>query len=57
MATFLFTPDYAVYSDIFVEREFSEETARLLGPSLRVWCTNEFTHSGLRDDGYRVLGA
>lgn len=35
--------------DMYVEREFSEDTARLLGPAcLKVWLTNEFQHSGIR---------
>eukprot|EP00958_Prasinococcus_capsulatus_P011371 scaffold1129_cov376-Prasinococcus_capsulatus_cf.AAC.3 len=38
------------YEDIFVEREFSEATAKILGRNCKVWITNEFQHSGLRDD-------
>ena len=38
------------YEDIYVERAFSEETAAMLGGRARVWVTNEFQHSGLRDD-------
>ena len=38
------------YDDIYVERAFSEQTAALLGPRCRPWITNEFQHSGLRDD-------
>ncbi|KAJ8598649.1 hypothetical protein CTAYLR_003039 [Chrysophaeum taylorii] len=37
------------YDDIYVEREFSERVAALLGPNCRCWITNEFQHSGLRD--------
>jgi len=37
------------YDDIYVERLFSERTAAILGPNLRCWITNEFQHSGLRD--------
>ena len=37
------------YEDIYVERRFSEATAALLGPRCRCWITNEFQHSGLRD--------
>jgi len=45
----------AVYAeDIYVERSFSEETARLI-PSMRVWLTNEYEHNGLRVDGGRIL--
>lgn len=38
------------YEDIYVERAFSEETAAMLGGKARLWITNEFQHSGLRDD-------
>ena len=38
------------YEDIYVERAFSEATARLLGGRAQLWITNEFQHSGLRDD-------
>ena len=41
------------YEDIYVERDFSERTSRMLGPegggTARLWITNEFQHSGLRD--------
>ena len=37
------------YEDIYVERAFSEETAAVLGPRCKCWITNEFQHSGLRD--------
>jgi pimeloyl-ACP methyl ester carboxylesterase len=46
----------AVYDeDMYVERAFSDETARAL-PNLRAWVTNEYDHNGLRADGGRVLG-
>lgn len=38
------------YDDIYVERAYSERVVRLLGERASVWCTNEFAHSGLRDD-------
>ena len=38
------------YEDIYVERAFSEQTAALLGGHPSLWVTNEFQHSGLRDD-------
>lgn len=38
----------------YVERTFSEETARLI-PTMRAWVTNEFQHSGIREDGYYIL--
>lgn len=45
----------AVYAeDPYVDRVFSEETARLV-PTMRTWVTNEFEHNGLRADGERVL--
>merc|ERR1712157_540936 len=43
------------YDDMYVERAFSEETAALLGPNCRVWVTNEYQHSGVRDDGRRIF--
>jgi hypothetical protein len=42
-------------NDPYVEREFSEETARLirgLGP----WIANDYEHNGQRADGEHVLG-
>jgi pimeloyl-ACP methyl ester carboxylesterase len=41
--------------DIYVERTFAEETARLVR-GLRPWITNEYAHNGLRADGERVVG-
>lgn len=43
------------YEDLYVEREYSEETAALLGPGAKLWISNEFQHSGLGDDPHRVL--
>jgi pimeloyl-ACP methyl ester carboxylesterase len=40
--------------DMYVPREFSEETAALVR-GLRPWLTNEYDHDGLRDDGARIL--
>ena len=39
------------YDDVYVERAFSEGTANLLGgeDACKLWITNEFQHSGLRD--------
>ncbi|MFI7002363.1 hypothetical protein [Nocardia sp. NPDC050175] len=46
----------AIYAnDMYVERAFSEETARLI-PTLRPWITNEYEHKGLRASGDHVLG-
>jgi len=45
----------AIYAeDAYVERAFSEETARLI-PTMRPWLTNEYEHNALRVDGARVL--
>lgn len=45
----------AIYvHDAYVDRAFSEETARLI-PSMRTWITDEYEHNGLRADGDRVL--
>ena len=44
------------YDDVFVERTFSESTADLLGrDSCHLWVTNEFQHSGLRDEPNRIF--
>ncbi len=46
----------AIYAeDMYVEREYSEETATAIR-GLRRWVTNEYEHDGLRADGARVLG-
>ncbi|MDQ6819446.1 MAG: alpha/beta hydrolase [Actinomycetota bacterium] len=46
----------AIYAeDMYVEREFSELTAREIR-GLRSWVTNEYEHNGLRVDGERILG-
>ncbi|RLT45506.1 MAG: alpha/beta fold hydrolase [Chloroflexi bacterium] len=42
------------YDDMYVERSFSEETARAI-PNLRMWITNEYEHNALRADGEVVL--
>jgi pimeloyl-ACP methyl ester carboxylesterase len=46
----------AVYfDDMYVHREFSEETARIV-PNIKLWVTNEYEHNGLRAHGGTVLG-
>jgi hypothetical protein len=46
----------AIYADdVYVERAFSEETARQVR-GLQPWVTSEYEHNGLRADGDRVLG-
>jgi len=42
------------YEDMYVERQFSEETAAQVG-SLRPWITNQYEHSALRLHGEQVL--
>jgi pimeloyl-ACP methyl ester carboxylesterase len=43
------------YNDMYVERAFSEETARNIG-GMKLWVTDEYEHDGLRLDGEKVLG-
>jgi len=42
------------YDDMYVEREFSEQTARTV-PGVRTWVTSEHQHDALRTDGSAVL--
>ena len=42
------------YEDMYVPRQYSEETAATLG-GLRTWVTNEYEHNGLRAEGERLL--
>jgi pimeloyl-ACP methyl ester carboxylesterase len=42
------------YDDMYVPREFSEETARQV-PNTKLWITNEHEHNALRADGEAVL--
>ncbi|MFT5288272.1 MAG: pimeloyl-ACP methyl ester carboxylesterase [Planctomycetota bacterium] len=45
----------AVYhNDMFVEREFSLETAKAIRGT-KTWITNEYEHNGLRVDGEHIL--
>ncbi len=45
----------AVYhDDMYVPREFGEETARAV-PNVQLWITNEYEHNGLRVDGAKIL--
>jgi pimeloyl-ACP methyl ester carboxylesterase len=43
------------YDDMYVHREYSEETARIV-PNMKLWITNEYEHNGLRADGEKVVG-
>ena len=42
------------YDDMYVVRDFSVNVAAQI-PSMKCWITNEYQHSGLRDDGYHIL--
>ena len=45
----------AVYfDDMYVHREFSEETARIV-PNMKLWITNQYEHNALRADGEAVV--
>ena len=43
------------YDDMYVHREFSEETARVV-PNVKLWITNQYEHNALRADGEAVVG-
>lgn len=43
------------YNDMYVERQYSEETARTIH-GIKTWVTSEYEHNGLRADGEKVLG-
>ena len=48
------------YDDIYVDRLLSEQTAALVGSApgatpIKVWVTNEYQHSVIRDDGFVIL--
>jgi pimeloyl-ACP methyl ester carboxylesterase len=42
------------YDDMYVHREFSEETARIV-PNMKLWITNQYEHNGLRADGESIV--
>lgn len=42
------------YEDLYVNIALSEETAAQI-KDIRTWVTNEYLHSGIREDGARVL--
>lgn len=42
------------YNDMYVHREFSEETAAMV-PNMKLWVTSEYEHNGLRADGEAIL--
>jgi pimeloyl-ACP methyl ester carboxylesterase len=42
------------YDDMYVHREFSEETARIV-PHMKLWVTNQYEHNGLRADGEAII--
>ena len=42
--------------DMFVDFDLATETASRIGPNgARVWSTSEYMHSGVREDGARIL--
>ena len=43
------------YDDMYVPRQFSEETARIV-PNMKLWITNQYEHNALRADGEAVVG-
>ncbi len=43
------------YNDMYVERQFSEETAQMVR-GIKLWVTNEVEHNALRADGEALLG-
>lgn len=43
------------YNDMYVERQFSEETAQIVR-GIKLWITNEYEHNALRADGELLLG-
>ncbi len=43
------------YNDMYVERQYSEETARNIR-GIKTWVTSEYEHNALRADGEKVLG-
>eukprot|EP00210_Caulerpa_lentillifera_P005956 g5691.t1 len=48
------TASATYHEDMFVEFELAQETAKYI-KDLRQWVTNEYTHSGLRDDGNKIF--
>ena len=42
------------FDDMYVPREFSEETAAIV-PNIKLWITNQYEHNGLRADGEAVV--
>ena len=42
------------YNDMYVHREFSEETAQIV-PNMKLWVTSEHEHNGLRADGEHIV--
>ncbi|MFN8446982.1 MAG: alpha/beta fold hydrolase [Caldilineaceae bacterium] len=42
------------YDDMYVHRQFSEETAALV-PNIKLWITNQYEHNGLRADGEAIV--
>lgn len=45
---------HGVEQDMYVDYESAQETAAQVG-GIQQWITNEYRHSGVRDDGARIL--
>lgn len=43
-----------LFQDLYVDFELAQETAGKI-QGIRQWVTNEYMHSGIRDDGARIL--
>ncbi|KXZ44286.1 hypothetical protein GPECTOR_70g517 [Gonium pectorale] len=48
------TAAIAYLDDVFVDFNMSQETANRI-QGLKLWATNEFRHSGIRDEGHRIF--
>jgi hypothetical protein len=42
------------YEDLYVDFSLSQATAAQIS-GIRLWVTNEYMHSGIREDGSRIL--
>lgn len=44
----------SILQDLYVDFDLAQETAHKI-QGIRQWITNEYMHSGIRDDGSRIL--
>ena len=44
----------AYFEDVYVDFDLAKETAEAI-QGARMWVTNEYMHSGLREDGAKIL--